>query len=181
MRKKVINFWKTVIPLNFKVRVHALPESCCYNNIEVVNFDKVKDKFTEIVHIGEGNKLKSVDAIKIHKKNDLCLTEFKGHGGQGNKLSFTKDKINETIPKIVDSVCVLIAILGYFKAKRKWYYTILHPKELKITPYLVLNYEAKDLIPIKLALQAELNFRISARIETPIHLINCEDFERIFS
>lgn len=179
--RNLIQFWKTVIPLNYKKRVYEIPDTCCHCDIKLVDFDMVKDKFTEILKIDEGHKLRSVDAIGLLKKHTLCLIEMKGHDGETDKSIFVKQKITETIPKFVDSIFILISILGYFKAKRKRYYTILHPKQLKISPYLVVNYEAKDLVPIRFALQGELNIKMSSRIQTPIQLINCEGLDEIFS
>lgn len=180
MIKKIITYWETKIRFNFKVPLHKIDDRCCNSNIKVIDFDRVKDEFSADIKT-DNAKLKSVDLVKYHKrKNSLCLIEMKGHDGGSDKLEFIQQKIEETIPKIIDSIILLTAIMGYHRAKRKWYFTFVNPKQLQIIPYILVNYSDADLVPLIAATKDQRSIKLSGRIQQSIQLINCDGFENLF-
>ena len=83
--------------------------------------------------------------------------------------------------KIVDSLLILIAFLGYYAIDKTFYKVLLHPKQMPINSYMVINVRSQDLIGHRLALQDKLRISLSSRIEGNLGLISCEEFEQQFS
>ncbi len=84
--------------------------------------------------------------------------------------------------KIIDSMYILLALMGYYGLAKEHYPMLLHPKKLKIFPYMVVNLKSsQEILNVSLALQNELRISLSKRIEENIMLINCEQFEYAFS
>jgi hypothetical protein len=182
MKTHLIKFWKEQVPINFKERVDRIPNTCCPINLRVTDFDKVKDEFSKIFGIVGTNKLSSVDAITLDKNNNLCLLEMKGYNWKNskNKVDVIMQKILDSIPKFVDSVYLLICVLGYYDIPQKWYHIVVHTKKIKITPYLVIDCSYQDLVNLQRAAAPQLNQKLSSRITHPIQLINCQELERFF-
>lgn len=181
----LISFWENNVPFNIKKKIGELKDTCCQTMaVNVLDFDATKDKFLELIGYPENIKPNSVDAIFYHrKKQALCFLEMKGQSEkeESDRVLFVKEKIEECIPKFIDSVYVLISALGYYKVGHGLYPTMLHPKKLRISPFIIINLKEIDLAPIRTLLTPQLNIKLCSRIQTPINLITCEDIDILFA
>ena len=185
MVKKLIKFFSTT-PYYYIKKVCDIEHSCLKNcSIEVLDFDLVKDDFFKNeLQIGESKKLSSVDGIFYNTKGErLCLFDMKRYNKLNNQSEkeFIEQELSKMPKKIVDSLLILIAFLGYYAIDKTFYKVLLHPKQMPINSYMVINVRSQDLIGHRLALQDKLRISLSSRIEGNLGLISCEEFEQQFS
>lgn len=186
MLKHIAHFIKYQTPYYFTAPVKDIAHSCFKNcTLEVLDFDKVKDSFLTNLKIKDSCKLCSVDGIFFDKKNNsLCIFDMKRFNSMYELTAeeYLRPELKDMSKKIVDTLYLFCAILGYYGINKSNYFTILHPSQLKIKPYLVVNVESsRDIEMLRLALLNELKISLSRRIEENIQLINCKEFEDAFS
>lgn len=188
MKDKLIEFWKTKVPLHLNPPKTTFKSLGGCDNSQVTPFDLVKDKFSELLNIDESRKLTSVDVIKLNREQDLCLIEVKlinleaeAHENGIKPIEVLEKRIREAIAKFSDSVSLLISIMGYYKMPIELYKVVLSPKPLKIIPYVLISCNNRQLETFKVAIKHILNIKLSARIQNPIKLINCYEYDQIFN
>jgi hypothetical protein len=180
----IINFLKTT-PYYLIKPVKDIKCSCCPNcEIMALDFDTVKDQFFEYLKIDD-YKLCSVDGILFDKhRRAFCIFDMKRYNPLSGltEIEYVGKELKKMSNKIVDSIYILSAIMGYYGLDKEHYPILLHPKKLKIFPYMVVNLKSsQEILNVSLALQKELRISLSKRIEENIMLINCEQFEYAFS
>jgi|GEM_PF-4088905 len=186
MLKDIVKFIRDSTPYYFMEPVKDIKHSCFKNcELRVLDFDKVKDTFTKDIGIQEECKLCSVDGIFFDQRNNsLCIFDMKRFNSfyELTAETYLLNELRDMSKKIVDSLYLLCALLGYYGIEKNNYYTILHPTQLRIKPYLVVNVKSsQDIIMLRMALQNELKISLSRRIEKNINLISCDEFESAFS
>jgi len=186
MLKRVIIFLRDKTPLYILKKVKDIDHSCCSDcEKEVLDFDAIKDEFTRSLGIREDRKLCSVDGVVFNKRdNSIYIFDMNRYNPMGalSLEDYISKELKDMPKKIYDTLYLLTAILGYYKIDQSLYFFLLHPLQIRIKPFLLVNVKkSEDMVGLRLALQNELNISLSNRIEKNISLINCEEFEKALS
>ena len=186
MLKHIAYFIKYHTPYYFITPVKDIKHSCFENcEVEVLDFDKVKDTFLNDLKINDSCKLCSVDGVFFdNRNNSVCVFDMKRFNPlyELTAEEYIKPELKNLSKKVVDTLYLFCAILGYYNIDKSNYYTLLHPSQLRIKPYLVVNVKSsQDIEILRLAFLNDLKISLSRRIEENIQMINCQEFEDAFS
>jgi len=181
MQKKLLDLIKLKVNHSEK-ELKQICSSCCPNvSFRVIDFDLVKDKFSETLLIKACDRLNSVDAI-MFKTDELYLIEMKKYDSTGSlKLDdFIKNRILKFHKKIVDTVFILLGLIGYYDMDKDFYTYFLNPSKLKIKPILLCNFSSQDFTKADIILLPFKNISITNRIDSNILFMTCEMFSNKF-
>lgn len=169
--------------------------TCCYDiQIEVFDFDKITERICTNLGI---SLLRSVDALYLScKNNTLFLMEMKRYSDTISLKDFiikhfftdiceegiTIRKNNgECTSKIIDSIYILLYIIGNSNLGEDFYKYFMNPTKLKIAPLLVINLEDEDYVSMAMASLDKVDISITKRIEGYVEIINCSNLHKLLN
>lgn len=156
----------------------TISTSCCSNiSTRAIDFDQVKDRFSEVLQINKVNMLKSVDALVL-KNDTLYLIEMKKYDSTGSLTleEFTLNRFEKFKNKIIDSIFILWGLVGYYNIDKNFYSYFLDPTKLKIKTVFLCNYSAQDYLKINTLLLPFKEISITNRVDKNIKFLTCELF-----
>ncbi len=165
-----------------------IPCTCCSNSsLNVLDFDKIKDDLSMKLGINDANKLQSMDAILLKGKK-LSLVEMKSYRNYSsnptNSGKTIQDFINhylspsEIPSKKVDTLLLLLGVLGYYKAPKHLFNFLLNKSGAEIKSFFLTDATAVEMTRLVLA---TLPITVSTkRVHAAISIINCNDLGRFF-
>jgi hypothetical protein len=168
----------------FEKELGVIPHSSCPTSIiRVLDFDAVKDRFSVELRM---SSLKSVDAIYFsNTRDEIYLIEMKRYvaGGLHSCVDYVKSHLgpNGLPNKIIDSIFILLGIMGYYQIDKSFYSFFLDPSKLKIKCLLLVDFSSSDLLALTLASQHKHNISLTKKVESEIGVINCSAFQRHFA
>jgi len=165
--------------------IKDISSTCCpTSTVKVLDFDRVKDDFSKLIGLKDHEKLKSMDTIFFSVHNDiLYLIEMKRYDPVNSTLS-VQDFVNQYLTKLpnkmMDTIFILLSIMGYFGITKAFYSYFLNPDKLNIHSFLLTDLPDRDLLPLTLANLDKLNISLTRRVNSEIFSLNCNSFNSRF-
>jgi len=164
--------------LNKELR--RIPSTCCSNlTTDVLDFDLIKDTFYTNIGLSQNDKLKSADVLKIiPSQNKIVLIEMKKYDITGGYsiVEFIKNRIDGFQNKIIDSVFIILGIVGFYNIDPAFYNYFFNPTDFKIKAVFVSNISYKAYVAADIASLPSHKISISRRIDNNISFLTCEMF-----
>jgi hypothetical protein len=171
-------------------KIKELNKSCCKeSNIEVIDFDYVKDEFCKSLGIQTNS---SVDGIYFCKtKNHIYLIELKSFSKWFEKYKSEKNSYKNFLQfllsekgqekkienKLFDSMLLIACIGGLNQVDKSFYKSILDQdkSKIKFNFLFVTNLSARDFMKYRIA---NLSSRFKYKFLNRISFILCQDLEK---
>ena len=164
---------------NHRLMLRDAPDTCCQEcDLEVHNFDEVKKAFFGELMI-EGYSLKSVDFIYIPTQRDeLHLIEMKRKPATVGCRDFVRQHLEFGAfrAKCVDSLFVILGLVGFNGTAKTFYNYFFNRKKLKIRSFFLSNFTDEEFLNITLASLENLNITLTNQIDPEITILNCTEF-----
>lgn len=188
MRTELINLLK-LHNYYHEVELRTHPDTCCNAEmVRVINFDRIKDDFCDVLQIG--CKLKSVDAILFpnNKPNHIYFIEMSSfrarnlRTGQSYMDFIAEEMIGFKVPnKIIDSIFLLLAFIGYHNGDNAFYRYMLDKSKSKIITVFLLDLNDIEINELQLLSLDKQQIELTKRIEGEIVILNCPSFTAAFA
>jgi len=152
--------------------------TCPHSNLKFIAFDEVKDNVCKI--FGIPKNYSSVDLVFLNNsKNTIYLIEMKRFDSTGSLSlrDFIEERMKCMSKKTIETMFVLLIIMGYYNIEKSFYHYFLNKRTLKIKSCILTNMSDVEYVTYNLAYQDKFNITLSGKntncMESEIKIINC--------
>jgi|GEM_PF-3760653 len=133
------------------------PDKCCDGvTATVLNFDSIKNSFCQELNIA---RLGSVDALYLSQdKKKLFLIEMKHKNSTKTIQKWVTNQLSpgEIQKQIIESIFLILGIIGWNKGRKEFYTYFLDNRDVKIDAVFVCNCSLRELVGLQ---QMNLSYR----------------------
>ena len=157
------------------------PDTCCSKiTTDVLNFDKTKELFCNEIKIGH---CCSVDALYLSMdKSKLYLIEMKKKNSTKNINDYIANyfKTKETPKKIIESIILILGIIGYYDIGKTFYNYILDKNKVRMKAIFLCDCTERELTLLTISSLDQRDFNHTDIINGKVGVYNCQSIQTFF-